>query len=82
MYCDIKRSGCILTWDYLYPNTLYPISVFHIGNADIFNFNHPDTEAFCLGYKDYKLDYYKLINSSISNDNDILLNFKMYINNY
>ena len=27
-------------------------------------------------------DYYKLINSSISNDKDILLNFKMYINNF
>jgi len=62
MFCDIERSGCMLTWDYLYPDTKYPISVFHIGNADLFHFNHQDTEPFSLSYRDFKLSYSALIN--------------------
>ena len=62
MYCDTERSGCMLTWDYLYPSTPYPISVFHIGNADIFHFNNFETEPFSLCYKDYKLTDSELLN--------------------
>lgn len=69
MYCDTERSGCMLTWDYLYPNIEYPLSVFHIGNADIFHFNHVDTEPFSLSFKKYNLDYNNLIN--LKEDDDI-----------
>ena len=62
LYCDIKRSGCMLTWDYLFPNTPYPISVFHIGNADIFNFSDKETEAFSLFYKNFNLSPNELLN--------------------
>jgi len=43
---------------------------------------HIDNDYKCDTFFPELPDYYKLINSSISNDNDILLNFKMYINNY
>ena len=62
MYCDTKRAGCMLTWDYLYPDTPYPISVFHVGNADIYHFNDKDTEPFCLSYKYYNLSNLELFN--------------------
>jgi nanoRNase/pAp phosphatase (c-di-AMP/oligoRNAs hydrolase) len=62
MYCDVERAGCMLTWDYLYPDTIYPISIFHIGNADLFNFNHINTEPFSLAYRDYNLNFNDLIN--------------------
>ena len=62
MYCDTKRSCCMLTWDYLYPNTQYPISVFHIGNAAINHFNNYDTEPFSVSFKNAKLHYFNLIN--------------------
>ena len=43
---------------------------------------HIDNDYKCDTFFPELPDYYKLINSSISNDKDILLNFKMYINNY
>ena len=61
MYCDTERSGCMLTWDYLYPDTPYPISVFHVGNADIFHFNDRDTEPFSLAYRNYNLGNTELL---------------------
>lgn len=62
MFCDTERSGCMLTWDYLYPETPYPISVYHIGQADIYNFVDADTEPFYISYKEYDLNYNELIN--------------------
>jgi len=49
-YCDTQKSGCQLCWEYCFNNTKYPISVHHIGNNDIFNFNDKDTEFFINGY--------------------------------
>jgi hypothetical protein len=43
-------SGCMLTWKYM-TNDIYPSVVYHIGNKDVWNFNNPDTEPYCLGYE-------------------------------
>lgn len=62
MYCDINRSGCMLCWDYIYPGHDYPIAVYHIGMSDLFNFNHKDTENFCLGKQFFQIDSEVLLN--------------------
>jgi oligoribonuclease NrnB/cAMP/cGMP phosphodiesterase (DHH superfamily) len=48
---DIKKSGCMLTWEYCY-NEPMPLVVKHIGDKDIWNFGK-DTEAYSLGYSEY-----------------------------
>ena len=48
---DIKKSGCMLTWEYCYNEPL-PLVVKNIGDKDIWNFGQ-DTEAYSLGYSDY-----------------------------
>jgi|SaaInlStandDraft_6_1057023.scaffolds.fasta_scaffold00811_20 nanoRNase/pAp phosphatase (c-di-AMP/oligoRNAs hydrolase) len=48
--CSDKASGCQLTWQYLFKNKNYPLSVYHIGNYDIWNFENKNTELFCAGY--------------------------------
>lgn len=44
------KSGCQITWDYFNnKGTKYPNIVFHLGNKDIWNFSHQETEPYCLG---------------------------------
>jgi len=53
MYCNIIKSGCMLTWDYCYPNIFYPLIIRHIGNKDIWNFSDSNTEPYCIGFNSY-----------------------------
>ena len=53
MYCDITKSGCMLTWNYLYAdekNNNYPLIIHHIGNKDLWIFSDTNTEPYCIGY--------------------------------
>lgn len=68
MYCDTNRAACMLVWDYLYPNTKYPISLYHIGSADLFDFSNVNTEPFNIAYKLFNLTYDSLINLNINNN--------------
>lgn len=78
-----NKSGCMLVWEYLYNNTLYPITIYHVGNNDIFNFDDPETEPFVLAYKDFNIDYFKLCKNSdiycdiINKGKDIINKFKV-----
>jgi oligoribonuclease NrnB/cAMP/cGMP phosphodiesterase (DHH superfamily) len=56
IHYDNSRSGCMLTWNYLYPGEDYPISVYHVGMNDLFKFEHPDTDNFCIGKQFFQLD--------------------------
>lgn len=58
MYCDISKSGCMLTWNYLYNinnnnNINFPLIVHHIGNKDLWNFSDTNTEPYSIGYNNY-----------------------------
>ena len=44
MYCDTERSGCMLTWDYCYPKSKYPLPVKYIGERDISCFGRIDRD--------------------------------------
>jgi len=48
---DNNKSGCQLCWDYCYPNKIYPLSVKHIGNRDIWVWEDPLTEPFTSAYQ-------------------------------
>lgn len=50
---DNNKSGCQLTWNYFYSDKEYPISVKHIGNRDIWNWEDSDTEPFTVEYPVY-----------------------------
>tara|TARA_B100001093_G_scaffold83714_1_gene75207 strand:- start:7658 stop:8572 length:915 start_codon:yes stop_codon:yes gene_type:complete len=50
---DNSKSGCQLTWEYFYPNSKYPLSVKHIGNKDIWNWEDNKTEPFTNEYPLY-----------------------------
>lgn len=50
---DNNKSGCQLTWDYFYLDKEYPISVKHIGNRDIWNWEDSETEPFTVEYPVY-----------------------------
>jgi nanoRNase/pAp phosphatase (c-di-AMP/oligoRNAs hydrolase) len=65
---DINRSGCMLTWDYLYPNSNYPIAVYHTGMNDLFKFDNDETEYFCLGRKYCKINTEILLNIDTNSD--------------
>ncbi len=69
-------SGCMLTWKYM-TNKEYPSIVYHIGNKDVWNFNNPNTEPYCLGFEslintqmsDIETDRF-INNLLITNEND------------
>jgi len=84
-FCNVKYSGCQLTWKYLYNNEEYPLAVKHIGNNDIWNFKDPNTEIFCAGYnfKDTKdFDYSLLLQLDDTIYNNILEMGKHKIEQY
>ena len=39
---EINKSGCVLTWEFFYPNTTVPKSVSLIGDYDIWKFEYGD----------------------------------------
>lgn len=53
MFCNILKSGCMLTWEYCNDNIDYPLTVKHIGNKDIWNFSDSNTEPYCIGFNEY-----------------------------
>ena len=50
---EYKKSGCQLTWEYVYNNTLYPKPLKYIGDMDVWNFEDKNTEPFNIAYKEY-----------------------------
>jgi hypothetical protein len=53
MYCNIKISGCMGTWEYCYPYLDYPYIVNQIGKKDIWDFSDVNTEPYNIGYNKY-----------------------------
>jgi len=45
----IDRAGCVLTWQYFYPDESIPRGVQYIGERDIWTFVHEETKPFCEG---------------------------------
>ena len=52
MFCDIKKSGCMLAWKYCH-NTEMPNIVKYIGSKDIWDFSDINTEPYSISYSDY-----------------------------
>ena len=46
---DITKAGCVLTWEYLYPNEAIPKPILYTADRDLWLFNFPDTKAFYAG---------------------------------
>ncbi len=45
----LEKAGCVLTWEYLYPDEPVPAAVKYIGDRDIWRFEYPQTRYFCEG---------------------------------
>ena len=46
---SLDEAGCVLTWQYYFPDSPLPIAVLLIGDRDIWRFAHEDTAAFGAG---------------------------------
>lgn len=46
---DVEKAGCVLTWEYFFPDTAVPDAVKYIGDRDIWRFEYPQTHHFCEG---------------------------------
>lgn len=78
---EYKKSGCQLTWEYIYNNTIYPKPLKYIGDMDVWNFSDVNTEPFNVAYKEYfkfsdKLNYLERIElmNTILNINKNMIN--------
>lgn len=50
---DNSKSGCMLTWEYCYPNLKYPLPVKYIGERDIWVWDDVNTEPFTTAYNTF-----------------------------
>ena len=50
---EYKKSGCQLTWEYIYNDKPYPKPLTYIGDMDVWNFENENTEPFNIAYKEY-----------------------------
>lgn len=57
MFCNISKSGCMLTWEFLYKNIDYPLLVKYVGSKDIWDFTDINTEPYTVGYTNYISNY-------------------------
>ncbi len=46
---DLQKAGCVLTWEYFFPDDPVPSAVKYIGDRDIWRFAYPQTRRFCEG---------------------------------
>lgn len=55
---DMKRSGCMITWDYFFPNEECPELLNHIQDRDLWNFklDHTKEIQLCVFSYPYELD--------------------------
>ena len=56
-FFDMTKSGCMLAWEYFFPDEEMPMLYFHIGYRDLWNFTHPDTRVIGYALMTIKLDY-------------------------
>jgi oligoribonuclease NrnB/cAMP/cGMP phosphodiesterase (DHH superfamily) len=70
LFCDITKSGCMLTWNYCFPKTSYPKLVHYIGSKDIWDFTDINTEPYTSGYCEYLTNVSQSIRKTT---NEILL---------
>ncbi len=52
----IEKSGCVLTWEYFFPDIALPAGVKFIGDRDIWKFEYPETHAYCEGLFSMEID--------------------------
>jgi len=53
---DMSKSGCELTWDYLFPGEPTPLVIQHIGDYDTWKFNLTDTEKIFTAIKSQDIE--------------------------
>lgn len=53
---DVARSGALITWAELYPNTVTPKLIEHISDRDLWNHSLPNTKEIMAGVGAYPLD--------------------------
>ncbi len=46
---NLDKAGCVLTWEYFFPDAPVPAAVKFIGDRDIWRFDYPETRHFCEG---------------------------------
>lgn len=58
-YCifDMKKSGAVLAWEYLHPETPFNELFYHIQDYDLWKFECPETENFSKALRSYPMDF-------------------------
>ena len=56
-FFNMAKSGCMLAWEYFFPDKEMPILYFHIGYRDLWNFTHPETRIVGYALMNMSLDY-------------------------
>jgi len=46
---NLQKAGCVLTWEYFFPDEPVPPAVKYVGDRDIWRFDYPETRHFCEG---------------------------------
>lgn len=46
---SLEKAGCVLTWEYFFPDDPVPPAVKYVGDRDIWRFDYPQTRHFCEG---------------------------------
>lgn len=57
--CDINKSACVLTWEYMHPHKKVPKLLLHAQDRDLQQFKYPETKALFEGMwaSGYMLDF-------------------------
>jgi len=54
---DNERSGCVIAWEYFFPEEGMPTGLMHIGDRDLWRFVSQNTKPFCAALDTYKKDF-------------------------
>jgi oligoribonuclease NrnB/cAMP/cGMP phosphodiesterase (DHH superfamily) len=53
---DMKRSGAMLAWDYIFPDTIAPMIIQHVQDYDLWKFDMPNTKYFIGNLRSWPQD--------------------------
>ena len=72
-----KKSGCELTWEYLYPNKMMPYVIQLLGRYDVWDHSNPDVVPFQYGLLEYEPDLlFKNLNLKICHNDQVLYRWR------
>ena len=54
---DMDRSGCVMAWDYFFPNDAHPLITMHVQDRDLWTFELTNTRNFCANLASFEMTF-------------------------